>query len=681
MSKRIKITLKLESDTIIGSGYRIPGGEDIAVRKDSKGYPYLPGETLKGLLRESLEDLLDWEYAGEGMVRATDYFGARQESRNAEESWHGNTCPKQIFVSPLLLDAPPEDVDTCFGERIFTSLENGIIKDGSLRVASCVRKGLTFSGAVTCESDDRADLELVEDALLGIKAIGTSRTRGFGKVHIQIGEWEDVASSNTETEIGAGNHLCYRVRLNEPVRITSRNDSHDTFLASQNHIPGSTVRGAVLNALAKKDPQWFEDNKRFLLKKACFGNLLPDNGHEESAVIPTPKGFYADKLGDDFYHFLTAGDVKSNTKRAKLGAFAVLDMEKGQIDSWSSKTGEHTRINLKLQKDASTESGGMFQASWLEAGQTASGVISLPENTPDETKRRIHAVLSGEIRFGASVHSGLGLCQVLSEAWKEQMPEQCYSYQPGDTIKPVLYLMLLSPLALVNEYGEPCGISKELLSEKLRVSVTELMCATSVTERQGFNRTLGIRLPPTLVYDSGCTFRLTCDAAPTLDAIRQLERNGLGIRQAEGFGRVVFLKDLEKIKEKAPPKQKTVAPMTESKRKEQAKTIWLIENPLPEGLSNSQIGKLEEQCRVAALYPDDAVSTLNQWFDKLIERNDHDEGTYGDIQNFVKWVLTDEAIPVDTVKDRLSLLIDLIRYERKEDNEKWHPLPMQNAIK
>lgn len=668
MSKRMKVTLKLESDAIIGSGYSIPGGEDIAVRKDSKGYPYLSGETFKGLLRESLEDVLDWEYPGEGMAKAEDYFGARLESSDAEESWHGNTSPKQIFVSPFLLDAPPEDVDTCFDERIFTSMENHMVKDGSLRVASCINAGLTFSGTVTCESDEKSDLELIEDALLGIKAMGTSRTRGFGKVSIHISKWEDVVSSENEAPVGTGNYLCYRVRFEEPVRITSRNDSHDTFLASQSHIPGSAVRGAVLNTLAKNDPEWFEKNKRFLLKKVHFGSLLPDNGNVDAAVIPTPKGFYADKLGDDFYHLLTEGDVKPNTKRAKLGAFAILKAEKGEIDSWSSKTGENTRINLKLQKDASTETGGMFQTGWLEAGQTASGVISLPENAPDEVKKCISAVLSGEIRFGASVHSGLGLCKVLSGTWETQMPEQCYSYRTNDEIKNVLYLMLLSPLALVNEFGEPCGISKELLSEKLGVTVTDLMCSTSVTERQGFNRTMGTRLPPAMVYDSGCTFRLTCDKAPTLDAIRQLEGNGLGVRQEDGFGRVVFLKALDEIKKKTPPKQKSVAPMTESKRKEHERAVWLGENPIPEGLSNSQMGDFEVQCRLADKYSNDAATTLSQWFDKLIERNDNDKATYEPIQSFVEWVMTSENIPADTVEERLKLLIELIRYERKGDN-------------
>ena len=53
MSQRITlyVRVRLLSDTIFGAGFSVPGGEDIAVCEDSKGYPYLKGSTLKGLLR------------------------------------------------------------------------------------------------------------------------------------------------------------------------------------------------------------------------------------------------------------------------------------------------------------------------------------------------------------------------------------------------------------------------------------------------------------------------------------------------------------------------------------------------------------------------------------------------------------------------------------------------------
>lgn len=60
MNVTLRVTMELLSDAILGSGFSIPGGEDIAVCRDTNGYPYLKGTTLKGLLRESLENLTDW---------------------------------------------------------------------------------------------------------------------------------------------------------------------------------------------------------------------------------------------------------------------------------------------------------------------------------------------------------------------------------------------------------------------------------------------------------------------------------------------------------------------------------------------------------------------------------------------------------------------------------------------
>ena len=75
MSERVclAVTMQLLSDAIFGSGYSIPGGEDIAVLRDDDGYPYIPGSAVKGLLRESMENLIDWTGADPAVL--TEIFG------------------------------------------------------------------------------------------------------------------------------------------------------------------------------------------------------------------------------------------------------------------------------------------------------------------------------------------------------------------------------------------------------------------------------------------------------------------------------------------------------------------------------------------------------------------------------------------------------------------------------
>lgn len=40
MRVTLPVTAELLSDAIFGSGFSIPGGEDIAVCRDEKGYPF-----------------------------------------------------------------------------------------------------------------------------------------------------------------------------------------------------------------------------------------------------------------------------------------------------------------------------------------------------------------------------------------------------------------------------------------------------------------------------------------------------------------------------------------------------------------------------------------------------------------------------------------------------------------
>ena len=94
----------------------------------------------------------------------------------------------------------------------------------------------------------------------------------------------------------------------------------------------------------------------------------------------------------------------------------------------------------------------------------------------------------------------------------------------------------------MDQWGEPCALSEDILSEKLGVPVTIAACSTALKEFSGFNRTWQCRLQHQLMYDRGSLFRLHCDTPPSREAVEGLQRTGLGVRRAEGFGQVLFLR-------------------------------------------------------------------------------------------------------------------------------------------
>ncbi len=176
---KVKCKMELISDVIFGNGMSVPGGEDISVNHDEKGFPFYPGSALKGIFREELENYLAWS----------------GEEKNAD-----HILEKIRFADFILSPVVRKAVEDQMGDvklwqevlekftylRTFTSIgEDGVVKAGSLRSARCLIKGLIFYGELECAEEVKTYLE---EVLPMIQYVGSMRTRGFGHVRVQICE-------------------------------------------------------------------------------------------------------------------------------------------------------------------------------------------------------------------------------------------------------------------------------------------------------------------------------------------------------------------------------------------------------------------------------------------------------------------------------------------------------------
>ena len=685
MKKTVMMTLL--SDTIFGSGMSIPGAEDIAVKVDEQGAPYLRGSTFKGLLRESVENWLDWEERADGKQVLKELFGAADSKEDSvKDNWHGAEGERRVFVSPLTL-APGQSSMDLLNQRTFTSIDpkTGTVKDGTLRVAACVRKGTRFQGSVTFAGEDQ---ELVENALRCIRYVGTSRTRGFGRVRFELGE--ELQSAGVAVE-GTGSCLRCTLELVENVRVTDLNESHNTYLESKRCISANTLRGVVMNRLARRDEAWFEANKGLLLREVRFTDLIPGNPGEKPA-IPVPMGFYEDKLGNNFYSLLVEGDVRPETKRSKLGSFCTLEkmeeegQEKVRIRGWSPRLGAETRINLDMQKAGGDKPGGLFQTAHLLMGQKAEGMVLFSDKCSEELKERVVDALredNGALRLGANIHAGFGLCQLTSLRWTNQAPESAaYGYKDGESVGTKVYMMLLSPLMLLDENGEPRGVDKAWLESLLGgVKVERLMCSTTVGQQQGFNRKLGTRLPIRTCYLSGSLFCIECAQPPALERLRELERSGLGEYQEEGWGRVLFLPNLEDVTGRYEQKSDAaeVKEQGTAIRKRRQRAQWLLDGErgkrIQGKLSKRQLGGVQVLLAAAAANPMQAPTMLEERFKDRVSDGNGDENPekrdlFTPVQNYIHSVAEGEDLPGAasewSLEERYQLLVDLIKVNRKE---------------
>lgn len=655
MSERVEVcvTLELLSDTIFGSGYSIPGGEDIAVVRDDKGYPYIPGTTVKGLLRESMENWIAW----------TDGDPSDIGEILGEPGWSGGADGRRLALTPLCLKDAPLDAEDCFGCRVFTALKDGVVKTNTLRTAACINKGLRFEGTMICAEDD---VPLLKNALAGIKWAGAQRNRGFGQVRFQA---KAVKKERKTVNLTGSGCIHYRLRAETPVIIMDLGRSTGNSYETQGYIPGSAVRGVVMSRLSAREPEWFASNKVALLSdRTRFLDALPTKGTLD--VLPSIKGFYENKEETDFESVLKDGKFTAGYKRAKLGAFCGLDGD--TVHYWSADTGGTTRIRRNVNSGEDTL---LFQTRYLNAGQEFEGYI-FPDDI--ESAPKIAEALSDTVWIGADRFGGYGKCtvtcleQVDAPGWIG-----AYGYQSQDEVGTELYLLALSPLVMLDDIGDPVGLDCSKLAERLDVGNVEIQyCSTSMSKYDAYNRTWQCREPALSMYDRGSIFKLKCDRPPRLDAVRAVERTGLGVRAAQGFGQVLFLRKalFEGLCQKHAIKAEASKTATSAAQIRRAKYSWIMERSdqlRQDGLSESQLGSIQALCEKAIAEDGDTTE-----LEHFLRKNETERGPEhgirfrkiaGLIRNVIDQPLA-ETIGTDctdSAAERLKLLCQLFNYSRK----------------
>lgn len=651
----LRITMELLSDTIFGSGFSIPGGEDIAVCRDSAGYPYLKGSTLKGLLRESLENYLVWTDGSE-----TELFALLGES-----GWSGMDDSRRIHLTDLTLGQRPADPEECFSTRMFTSLEDGVVKTGTLRMASCIHSGQYFFGNLICREED---IQLLSAALSGIKWVGTMRSRGFGRVRVSS---EFVGALTAPISVcSATRCIHYRLHTQAPVLITDLGHSQSNSYKTRGYIPGSAVRGMVASTLAAENPTWFQEHRIDLLsEKTRFLDAVPVV--EGLAPLPSIKGFYEDKQESSFESVVKNGTFPAGFKRANLGSFCALD---GNIVRyWSAGTDSATRIGRDVTGD---KEKAMFQTGGLSAGQDFEGYVLFDEPA---IAQAVSTAISGTVWLGADRYDGFGKCAVtLSETADAPAWIGAYGCRQQEELGEKLYLLVLSPLTMLDETGAPCGIDQDVLAQKLGVKEIKItFCSTSMEEFGGYNRAWKCRASAVNMYDRGSIFQIICDRVPSIENIRSIERSGLGIRRAEGFGQVLFLRPalFEELSKKEPVRRKAVKTDAEATRTRRAKYIWVMKNRsvlTQSPLSRSQIGTIQSLCE-KAMANGGELTELKTYLDKnLTERGARHGSRFLQIGQLMEQVLgtplaeTIGAPCEDSIRERLKLLCLLFDFSRKE---------------
>ena len=193
------IHVELLSDTTFSAGTGMAGEVDVEVAHDRDGCPYLPGRTLKGLLREAWLAMapafadqrqvacevlgVEWDLA----PRSTGRLEIRDGCLSAGlRRWVRFAVGRQ--------DGPvaPEDVLRAFTDiRRQTARDRitGGPADGSLRASRVALRGLVFEAPILARDFAAPHWRLLSRLCLAVRHAGLGRNRGRG--HVRLGLYRD----------------------------------------------------------------------------------------------------------------------------------------------------------------------------------------------------------------------------------------------------------------------------------------------------------------------------------------------------------------------------------------------------------------------------------------------------------------------------------------------------------
>ena len=192
--KTMTIQLRIHEYWHAGSGTGKGPGVDAQVVRDHLGLPYLPGRTLRGLLREGVQCAEDCKMISKNLTEKI--FGTRSVGDEAR----GKRVSGALHVSSATVDSSIEAwiggisdgerssyTATLFETVSSTAMAYGVAMTGSLRSIE-VAVPLTLTSTIGLE-DDGAEAAIT--AGLGfIRGLGMGRRRGFGRVTVACGSNE-----------------------------------------------------------------------------------------------------------------------------------------------------------------------------------------------------------------------------------------------------------------------------------------------------------------------------------------------------------------------------------------------------------------------------------------------------------------------------------------------------------
>lgn len=187
----LKYEIKFLDDWICGSGLGAGAETDSEVIKDKDGLPYIPGKTIKGILKDACLEIvcLDTNEQFLTQNQINHIFGVDANAKEDGEKQAEPSKPGTAFFSNVELSRleKEEIVKNQLQKFLYHNISStrinrkGVAVDKSLRVTE-VCAPITLFGEIQIEEEYHPALE---NAMRWTRRLGTNRNRGFGRCIIK----------------------------------------------------------------------------------------------------------------------------------------------------------------------------------------------------------------------------------------------------------------------------------------------------------------------------------------------------------------------------------------------------------------------------------------------------------------------------------------------------------------
>ena len=570
-----------------GSGLSRPGVADDLVQRDASGKPVIPGDAVKGLLRMSAHQVLDWLGAPEVYDdEDTDDVDIRRTSEPSDGSLLAHVFGGEAYAHfrPAVCDGMAR-VTTVSATAV--DRETGRAAGASLRSVEVVSPGARFGSGCDLWVDDGVAgpvATLLLASLAAAESVGARRGVGAGMLDVEsvsiegrvggkplviadaiapeaVAELQDAlarhhaAPAGTPAPRRSANReapLAWHriaIELVEPTTVGAQPQISNK-VATRDSIPATTLRGAIRAALARggvppeQAADWLDERTRWT--PAVPARVREDGVWELAAPVPASYRRDRDRSDEVVYDVLLDEPTDSDVRLGPYSEQWMWPRIDGDGFVLGSVRDLHPReLRMHVARDyrsGSKRGGALYAREALSAWEAAPLRFVAFARIPGGLAQADIESMT----IGKRTSAGNGRVRVTVdelEASESPWPGDWSSDGSGTTV----FAQALTPLALRDpSSGMPLRGLGAQDWEALAASYGFTGRIADVRIEQGNERTPAWmaawrhgRAARTAIA-AGSVWALKCatadEAAALRDAMRLLAAEGLGERRHEGYG-------------------------------------------------------------------------------------------------------------------------------------------------